>query len=93
MAAPPVNRHWRLDHRLMARLRKPDVEALFERYDTDPIGALTSALRRVLDRPDGAWQELLTAAPIDTERRALLARGDTATLDELARELNEQRTL
>ncbi|MGD9795380.1 MAG: hypothetical protein AB7V43_18080 [Acidimicrobiia bacterium] len=77
----------------MARLRKNDVEVLFDRYDTDPIGALTAALQRVLDQPDGSWQQLLTAAPIDDERRGLLASGDTRALDELARELNEQRTL
>jgi hypothetical protein len=77
----------------MARLRKSDVEALFDRYDTDPIGALTDALRRVLDQPDGSWQQLLTAAPIEDQRRGLLEDGDTRALDELARELNEQRTL
>jgi hypothetical protein len=77
----------------MARLRKSDVEALFDRYDTDPIGALTDALRRVLDRPDGSWQQLLTAAPLDDARRGLLASGDTRALDELARELNEHRML
>ena len=35
------------------RLTKRDVEDLLERYDEDPIGALSAALRRVLgDGPD-----------------------------------------
>ena len=34
--------------RAVRRLTKRDVEALLERYDDDPIGALSTALRRVL---------------------------------------------
>jgi len=78
---------------MMGRLRKSDVEALLDDYDADPVGALADALRHVLDRPDATWQELLTAAPIDTARRTALLAGDTEALDELVRELNEQRTL
>ena len=77
----------------MARLRKRDVEALLATYDEDPVGALRIALRRVLDRPDGAWPELVAATGLAATERAALARAEPAALDRLARALNELRTL
>ena len=74
-------------------LRKRDVEALLDRFDDDPVGALTIALRRVLGRPGATWLELLEAAPVSPERRRALAADDQGALDDLARELNELRTL
>ena len=74
-------------------LRKRDVEALLDRFDDDPVGALTVALRRVLGRPEASWLELLEAAPLSPERRRALAAADEDALDALARELNELRTL
>ena len=76
-----------------AVLRKRDVEALLDRFDDDPVGALTIALRRVLGRPEAGWLELLEAAPVSPERRRALAADDQGALDDLARELNELRTL
>lgn len=76
-----------------AMLRKRDVEALLDRFDDDPVGALTIALRRVLGRPEATWLELLEAAPVSHERRQALAAADQDALDALARELNELRTL
>ena len=76
-----------------AVLRKRDVEALLDRFDDDPVGALTIALRRVLGRPEATWSELLAAAPLSPDRRQALAAGDQDALDALARELNELRTL
>ena len=76
-----------------AMLRKRDVEALLDRFDDDPVGALTIAMRRVLGRPDATWLELLAAAPVSRDRRRALAAADQDALDELARELNELRTL
>ena len=76
-----------------AVLRKRDVEALLDRYDDDPVGALTIALRRVLAQPEATWLELLDAAPVSAERRRALAAHDQDALDTLARELNELRTL
>jgi hypothetical protein len=74
-------------------LRKRDVETLLAQYDTDPIGALTDALRRVLERPSDPFDALVAAAPFDEERRtALLARSVDA-LDQLVAELNETRTV
>lgn len=77
----------------MGRLRKADVEALLDRYDADPVGALTVALRRVLDRPAACWEELLDASALPASRLAALRAGDQRSLDELAAELNEQRSL
>ena len=78
---------------VIARLKKLDVERLLNDYDADPIGALTAALRRVLHMPDAAWAELLAAAPFDASRRQLLLSADEASLDQLAAELNERRSL
>ncbi len=78
---------------LIAALTKAQVERLLAGYDADPIGALTTALRRVLHRPDATWAELLAEAPIDDGRRQLLLSGDQASLDRLAAELNERRRL
>lgn len=78
---------------VIARLRKVDVERLLTDYDADPIGALTVAMRRVLQMPGATWAELLDAAPIDARRRRLLLSANEASLDQLAAELNERRGL
>ena len=78
---------------LIAALTKAQVERLLADYDSDPIVALTTALRRVLRMPAATWPELLSAAPIDAGRRQLLLAADQASLDRLAAELNEQRRL
>lgn len=62
-------------------------------YDADPVAALSAALRIVLDLPGATWRSLLAIAPIDAGRRLLLLDGDQSSLDELAAELNERRTL
>lgn len=78
----------------MARLTKGDVVRLVDGYDADPVGALSDALRRVLDADDSAdWSALLALAPLDAERRAALEEFDQRALDELLVELNEQRSL
>ena len=78
---------------VIAALRKTDVERLLGDFDADPIGALTTALRKVLQMRDATWAELLAAAPLDAGRRELLLSGDEASLDRLAAELNERRSL
>ena len=75
----------------MTRLKKAHVEALLRDYDSDPIGALTAALRLTLGRPRDDWRALLAAAELTDERRSRLQTGDPAALDELAAELNETR--
>lgn len=76
-----------------AMLRKRDVEALLDRFDDDPVGALTTALQRVLGRPGATWPELLDAAPVSPDRRQALSVADQGALDALVRELNELRSL
>ena len=77
----------------MTRLRKAHVEALLRDYDADPIGALTTALRVVLDQPSGEWKSLLAASKFSDARRERLQSGQQGALDELASELNEAREL
>jgi hypothetical protein len=74
-------------------LRKRDVEALLADYDGDPVGALTVALRRLLDRPDASFDELVAGAGFDVERCHALVLRDVDALDALAAELNERRRL
>ena len=66
---------------------------MLDGYDADPIGALTVALRLVLDQPQAAWEALVIAARVDDADRHALQLGDQHALDHLLRELNELRTL
>ena len=75
------------------RLSKRHVEALLREYDRDPIGALTAALRIVLDLPQASWAELVGASGLGADRRRALAAEETTALDLLLEELNEQREL
>lgn len=77
----------------MARLRKPDVETLLATYDADPVAALTVALRRVLDRPEANWPDLLAASGLPAGTVEALRAGRAAALDDLVTTLNELRTL
>ena len=79
--------------RPVARLTKRAVEELLVAYDADPVGALTVALRTVLDRPGAAWPELVAAGGFADTRRAALLLGEERALDALAAELNERRSL
>jgi hypothetical protein len=74
-------------------LTKRAVEELLATYDVDPVGALTVALGVVLERPDATWPELVAGSGFDDTRRAALLLGEERTLDALAAELNERRTL
>jgi hypothetical protein len=77
----------------VAGLTKRAVEELLATYDADPVGALTVALRIVLGRHDATWPEVVAAAGFDDTRRAALLIGEERSLDALAAELNERRTL
>jgi len=74
-------------------LTKRNVEALLGSYDDDPVGALTAALRLVLERSDDSWPELVRAANFTETRAAALLVGEQGALDDLAGELNELRDL
>ena len=76
-----------------ARLTKRDVEVLLRDYDSDPVGALTVALRIVSRRPDAQWAELLDGCSLSDARRAALAVLEQDALDDLLTELNEERRL
>lgn len=77
----------------MTGLRKADVERMFAAYDDDPVAALTDAMRLVLDAPHLGWTALVKAADFTCARRIRLQACEPAALDELARELNETRTV
>lgn len=77
----------------MTALRKRDVEVLLDGYDTDPVAALTTALRIALDRPDLDFTALVKLAGFSCARRIRLQAQEPAALDELLVELNELRTL
>lgn len=77
----------------MTSLRKRDVEAMWDRYDTDPVGALTDALKRLLGTDETDWAALVKMAGFTCSRRVRLQAHDRRALDELARELNELRAL
>ena len=77
----------------IARLKKADVEAMLAHYDTDPVRALTDALRLVLEMPTANWPELIGAAGFSDSRAASLIVADEVALDTLASELNELRAL
>lgn len=79
--------------RRLTVLTKAQVEALLHGYDADPIAALTSALRVVLNQPAGEWPTLLSTADFPSARRDRLLAGEQAALDELAAELNETREI
>ncbi len=81
---------WHTDQ--VAPLRKRDVEAMLERYDRDPIAAVTLAMQTVLERPGTDFRALVELAPFNDERRARLMAGEADALDALVRELNELRT-
>ena len=72
-------------------LKKHEVEQLMFLYDVDPIAALTSALRVVTGHQFASWEHLVSLLP--TRMRASLLRAETATMDLLAAELNETRTV
>ncbi len=77
----------------MTALKKRDVELLLDRYDTDPVAALTEALRVALDRPDLDFTALVKLAGFSCARRIRLQAQEPAALDELLIELNERRAL
>ena len=81
----------------MTRLTKRDVEALLDRYDADAIGALSTALAKVLGSgsgsESGSWPELVAAAHFDPRRTSALLAARPDALDALAAELNELREL
>ena len=79
--------------RLARALTKHDVEDLMDNYDADPQQALTKALRIVTGMPNASWKTLVSHASPDPDHRELLNGGNQSSLDKLAQQLNERRTL
>jgi hypothetical protein len=79
--------------RLACRLSKRDVEMLMARFDEDPYGALSNALRIALGRPNASFETLVRLAPIDPAWRGDAIAGHVAALDRLAGLLNETRVV
>lgn len=86
--APHVVRLIRATHSRRV-LRKSEVEKMMDLYDRDPIAALTNALRITTGRTHASWETLIESLP---ERDALTI-GNVHSLDRLATELNETRTV
>ena len=58
-------------------------------YDTDPVEALTTALRVVSGRPHGRLTDIIHASHLSLSTKHALCNGDTNACDELIAELNE----
>jgi hypothetical protein len=72
-------------------LAKRDVEVLLSSFDHDPVAALTTSLRHVLARPFAVFDDLVAAIPGAYSRLSLLREHNADALDDLARQLNEER--
>ena len=78
---------------LARALTKRDVEDLMNNFDDNPQQALTHALRIVTGMPNASWKSLIAQVSPDPEHRELFYKADQQCLDQLARHLNEQRTI
>jgi hypothetical protein len=74
-------------------LSKRDVENLMNNYDDNPQYALTLALRIVIGMPNASWKTLVSHISLNPDHRELLYGADQLSLDKLAQQLNERRTL
>jgi hypothetical protein len=77
----------------VTRLRKADVRRMLERFDRDPVGALTVALAAILEISAPDWNQLVALCGFAPDRVDALQRGDQRALDQLAVDLNELRSL
>jgi hypothetical protein len=75
------------------RLSKRDAETLMADYEHDPKAALAAALAVVTGDSSGGFAERIDRCDLEPERKRLLLDGDAESLDELAQELNELRTV
>ena len=78
---------------LARTLTKRDVEDLMNNFDDNPQQALTHALRIVTGMPNASWRSLVAQVSQDLEHRELLYDANQSSLDKLAQQLNERRTL
>lgn len=78
---------------LTRALTKHDAEHLMNSYDDNPQQALVRALRIATGMPNASWKTLVSHASPDPDQRELLYGADQSSLDKLAQQLNERRTL
>ena len=92
MFSPYVQR--KIDAARAARpLSKRDAENLINNYDINSQQALTKALRIVSGMPYASWKTLIDLSFTDRQQNELLQALDQQSLDQLARHLNERRTV
>jgi hypothetical protein len=92
MFSPYVQR--KIDAARAARpLSKRDAENLMNNYDINSQQALTLALRIATGIPNASWRTLIDLCFTDKQQSELLQTLDQQSLDQLARQLNERRTL
>ena len=90
--SPYVQRKIKAAH-LARLLTKRERENLISNFDDNPQQALLHALRIVTGMPNASWKTLIAHVVPDLERRELFYSADQQCLDQLAQQLNEQRTL
>ncbi|CAB4900302.1 unannotated protein [freshwater metagenome] len=74
-------------------LTKRDAEELINSFDANPQAALMRALRIATGMPHASWKSLVALTSTDLQHRELLYEGDQSCLDQLVKQLNEQRTI
>jgi hypothetical protein len=74
-------------------LTKRDAEELIDSFDANPQAALMRALRIATGMPHASWKSLVALTSTDLQHRELLYEGDQSCLDQLVKQLNEQRTI
>lgn len=74
-------------------LSKRDVERMLDEYDSDPLAALLTAMRIVIGRPFATWQTAALECGASANKQQQLLNFDLGAFDDLARELNETRTI
>jgi hypothetical protein len=77
----------------MSSLTKRDVEALLRDYDADPVAALLSALSKVWRVSELTWNDAVDQLQVDEVTRAKLRGQSVDALDDLAKQLVENRGL
>ena len=77
----------------MSSITKRDVEALLRDYDSDPVAALLSALSKVWLVSEFTWNDAVDRLQVDEDTRAKLRSCSVDALDDLAKQLVENRGL
>jgi hypothetical protein len=74
-------------------LSKRDIEDLLDSYDDNPVGALATALEKLVGTHDLAWDSLVAYVPEEVARPDRLLSQEIAALDAVVKHLVENRRL